>query len=255
MVFTPLVAILLPISDIFKSVDYFLQEDFDGTEHLGVLSLASNGFATDQNSTPSWIPRWDKNTGSPPILAGSSLRSRWVASKGQRTVLLETGDKTRLVLQGLRISTITEFVISQDSKHGNVYFAMEVWDAKASKLNSYNDIDTLKEAFAQTITAGYKHLEHQEESIDSFHKADLDAYLSHCELLKGESGNICGSFFDPSRIAFPGAGRFAACTQPRVGVTGRYSFIFTSNGQMGHGPETVQVMCYVYSSARGFPLF
>ncbi|CZR64707.1 uncharacterized protein PAC_14606 [Phialocephala subalpina] len=68
-----------------NAVCHFLQEDFGGTEHFGVLSLASNEFATDQDSMPSWIPRWDKNTGSPPILAGSPLRSKWVASKGQQT--------------------------------------------------------------------------------------------------------------------------------------------------------------------------
>jgi len=209
------------------------------TEHLSILPMASNEFAMDQDSMPSWIPGWDKNTGSPPMFTGSSLRCRWAASKGKRAVLVETDDRTRPILQGLRISTIAEFVRNPESQYRNILFAMELWDARVSKLNSYYDVDTLKEAFAQTITAGYKHL--PDETIDSFHKADLDDYLSHCELLKGEMGNICGSFFDLLGVAFPSSGKFATSIYPRLRVPGRYSFILASDGHIGHGPEFAQV--------------
>ena len=114
------------------------------------------------------------------------------------------------------MSTIAEFIISPDNQHGDVLFAMELWDAEVSKLNSYHDIDMLKEAFFQTITAGYKHL--PIEAIDYFYKADLDDYLSRCELLKGEIGNAYLSLFGPPGIVSPGSGKFISSIYPRLGV-------------------------------------
>ena len=93
---------------------------------------------------------------------------------------------------------------------------MELWDAKVSKLSSYHDIDMLKEDFAQTITAGYKHLPN--EVIASFYEADLDDYLSRCELLKDETGNAYRSLFDPPRIVSLGSGKFTSSIYPSLRV-------------------------------------
>lgn len=129
-----------PASNVYgNAVNYFLGRTLvaPSTEHLSILPMASNEFAMDQDSMPSWVSGWDKNTGSPPMFTGSSLRCRWAASKGKRAVLVETDDRTRPILQGLRISTIAEFVRNPESQYRNILFAMELWDARVSKLNSY----------------------------------------------------------------------------------------------------------------------
>jgi hypothetical protein len=186
--------------------------------------LKGNGFEEEDgyedDGFPSWVPRWDKRSFFWDKLSRSWLAQWWTTSGDPKVDINTAGVGSSLILRGLKVTDVAALDRSlerpenrnppEDEKAQAIVQAL--LKMATENLSEYLDSETLKRAFAATITAGNPRSRFGREP---FHEGDIEAFLLH------------GTRHDDG-------GRL--CTALRHMLT----FFITGDGHMGIGSRKMQ---------------
>jgi Heterokaryon incompatibility protein (HET) len=136
--------------------------------------------ANDQQNFPSWVPRFDRQVPWCNSLSARDQALSWSTSYDSPVERLSHLSPRRLILKGVRLTTITNAYSSPEyydrSKPGFMAHNPAISNLYAkvkTDLPNYQGPDSIGEAFAQTITAGRI----SGSSEDVFHEAQLNKFL------------------------------------------------------------------------------
>jgi Heterokaryon incompatibility protein (HET) len=152
-----------------------------GRNEMGIMRWNSIKWIDDEEDKafPSWVPRWDRVLPIWEPISGGTLAPLWATSGDSQVETRKNAVPTSLVLRGARLATILWVDRCLELPWGNRgeedNSPIEgLLQKTINSLPNYQGQDTLKEAFASTITAGNAR---EDNEKDGFHEADLEAYL------------------------------------------------------------------------------
>lgn len=232
--------------DLYKRV---AQQCIKDMESLRVLCYVHN--MDQEESFPSWVPRWDREEGYRPI-NDSLTKVRWKASGDTKSDV--RFNKDALILTGIVFDNIvSEFPFgnhmgSEDDVSTD--YILQAWDMN-NKHHIHHGADEAMDSFALALTAGLgSDLRKASEDMMGF-RANFTAYLQPLLKKSGRepqvfhyltSGpNLESSFKYETRMKRQGQNR---------------SLFFTKGGYVGLGPSCQQgdVVCLLFGGEVPFIL-
>jgi hypothetical protein len=174
---------------------------------------------------PSWVPRWDKDVKFSGSLCYSRLTLEWTTSWKSVTEMGNHNSHSSLVLNGLRVSTISiidrslHCTADQLSWGELLGLLRNLLKKSIEYLPCHEGPETVEEAFTATILAGRAK---DQETLAHFAYSDIEEYLYSIE-------NGLDGTHHPQIHEFVRSIRF------------NYTIFFTEDGHIGCGPSKLQV--------------
>jgi hypothetical protein len=131
-----------------------------------------------EEDLPSWVPPFHRNVPHFMSLSERAPGSSWTTSYNSAVGIGSHASPSSLILEGVRLTAVKHVYgtsIYYDYECEAPVFVATLFSQVKTDLHDYKGPDSIGEAFAQTLTAGFSN----SSSMDVFHEIDLEEYIEN----------------------------------------------------------------------------